>query len=268
MAGTRTRLAAIVSLVCLPVLAGWGGKACMQPSAHCQLPGLTGGPVVAALSDESVGIVVQDNLAPLQDGTIASVCWRGIYIDFYQAADCGPGTVSDSFTITYYRNDPGPAPQPGPLLAGPFPVEPAKLESGVIFSHFGEFVRYEYTAEHPSVPVTAGQCLWLEIKNDTDGVCVWLWETAQGDDLAYQLGRPNQWDVTFCLSAPLGDPAACLGPPCPWDLDGSGGVGTPDLLALLATWGSDPGGPPDFNGDGIVNTADLLILLAAWGPCE
>jgi hypothetical protein len=55
---------------------------------------------------------------------------------------------------------------------------------------------------------------------------------------------------------------------CPWDLDRSGNVGTADLLALLADWGSDPGGPPDFDGNGAVGTADLLILLANWGACR
>ena len=54
-------------------------------------------------------------------------------------------------------------------------------------------------------------------------------------------------------------------PPCPWDLDGSGSVGTGDLLELFAQWGTD--GPADFDGSGAVNTADLLILFANWGPC-
>ena len=49
--------------------------------------------------------------------------------------------------------------------------------------------------------------------------------------------------------------------PCPWDLDGSGSVGTADLLELLSQWGTNPGGPPDFNGDGNVGTSDLLELL-------
>ena len=53
--------------------------------------------------------------------------------------------------------------------------------------------------------------------------------------------------------------------PCPWDLDGSGAVGTSDLLELFAQWGT--AGPADFDGSGIVNTADLLILFANWGPC-
>ena len=56
-------------------------------------------------------------------------------------------------------------------------------------------------------------------------------------------------------------------PACPWDLDASGSVGILDLLALLAVWGTDPGGPPDFDGDGTVGILDLLALLANWGPC-
>ncbi|MHC4970366.1 MAG: hypothetical protein ACYTF4_17375, partial [Planctomycetota bacterium] len=61
------------------------------------------------------------------------------------------------------------------------------------------------------------------------------------------------------------DAALCDGG-CPWDLDG-GGVGVSDFLALLAQWGTDPGGPPDFDGDGGVGVTDFLELLAHWGPC-
>ncbi len=55
--------------------------------------------------------------------------------------------------------------------------------------------------------------------------------------------------------------------PCPWDLDRDGFVGILDFLALLAAWGTDPGGPPDFDGDGDVGVNDFLELLANWGPC-
>ncbi len=54
---------------------------------------------------------------------------------------------------------------------------------------------------------------------------------------------------------------------CLWDLDGSGGVGLPDLCVLLTAWRTNPPGPPDFDGDGVVAVPDLLTLLAAWGPC-
>ncbi len=54
---------------------------------------------------------------------------------------------------------------------------------------------------------------------------------------------------------------------CVHDLDSSGDVGVTDLLALLAAWGTDPGGPPDFDADGNVGVTDLLEILALWGPC-
>lgn len=52
---------------------------------------------------------------------------------------------------------------------------------------------------------------------------------------------------------------------CPWDIDGSGTVGTVDLLTLLGQWGT--AGSADFDGNGMVGTSDLLALLANWGPC-
>ncbi len=54
---------------------------------------------------------------------------------------------------------------------------------------------------------------------------------------------------------------------CVWDISGSGSVDVPDLLLLLAAWGTNPIGPPDFDGDGTVAVPDLLQLLAHWGPC-
>ncbi len=54
---------------------------------------------------------------------------------------------------------------------------------------------------------------------------------------------------------------------CPSDVDCDGNVGITDFLALLAAWGTDPGGPPDIDGDGTVGINDFLLLLANWGPC-
>jgi probable HAF family extracellular repeat protein len=54
---------------------------------------------------------------------------------------------------------------------------------------------------------------------------------------------------------------------CPADIDGSGDVDIPDLLALLAAWGPCPGCPEDIDGDGVVDIVDLLELLGSWGPC-
>jgi Tol biopolymer transport system component len=53
------------------------------------------------------------------------------------------------------------------------------------------------------------------------------------------------------------------------DIDGDGGVGFPDLGALLGAWGSctPPPAPcpADLDGDGGVGFLDLTMLLEAWG---
>ena len=73
-----------------------------------------------------------------------------------------------------------------------------------------------------------------------------------------QLGRWGQ----LGSRSPPGDSPECI-----WDLDGDDAVGPSDLITLLGTWGTDPGGPPDFDGDGNVGTSDLIELLRNWGPC-
>ncbi len=55
---------------------------------------------------------------------------------------------------------------------------------------------------------------------------------------------------------------------CLWDLNGNGSVDVPDLLALLAAWGTNPGGTPDFDCSGSVGCPDLSMLLANWGMCH
>ncbi len=70
-----------------------------------------------------------------------------------------------------------------------------------------------------------------------------------------------------CGAPPVVDMGALEFQPCPFDLDGDGAVGVADLLEVLSSWGSDPGGPPDFDGDGTVGITDLVALLARWGRC-
>ena len=54
---------------------------------------------------------------------------------------------------------------------------------------------------------------------------------------------------------------------CPWDLSGDGEVNVPDLLLLLADFGTCDGPPADFDDDGCVGVPDLLALIANFGPC-
>jgi len=54
---------------------------------------------------------------------------------------------------------------------------------------------------------------------------------------------------------------------CAADIDGDGTVGSPDITAVLAGWGSSGGGAADIDGDGSIGAQDLAALLAAWGDC-
>ena len=90
------------------------------------------------------------------------------------------------------------------------------------------------------------------------------WSAAIDGDVAI-LGAPGDDDsADGAGSAYVFDVAACV---CPADLDHDDSVGILDLFALLAAWGTNPGGPPDFDGDGNVGILDLLTLLANWGLC-
>jgi hypothetical protein len=58
-------------------------------------------------------------------------------------------------------------------------------------------------------------------------------------------------------------------PPCPADLDGSGGVDVNDLVLVILGWGPCPTGGDcaDVNGDGMVDVIDLVEVITNWGPC-
>ena len=102
-----------------------------------------------------------------------------------------------------------------------------------------------------------------------DGICEGLELPSDGPDCNGN-GVPDECDVALGRSLDIdgnGVPDECENL-CPWDLSGNGSVDVPDLLALLAAWASNPGGPPDFDGNGIVALPDLLALLAAWGACQ
>ena len=76
-------------------------------------------------------------------------------------------------------------------------------------------------------------------------------------------------DLADCGDAPVVDMGAyefVPGVACPGDGDGSGDIGTNDLLGMLAVWGM-PDDTFDLDGSGVVDTPDLLALLGAWGGC-
>jgi hypothetical protein len=57
--------------------------------------------------------------------------------------------------------------------------------------------------------------------------------------------------------------------PCPADVDGSGSVGTDDVLLVLSAWGGCASGcDADVDGDLFVGVNDLLAVVSAWGACQ
>jgi hypothetical protein len=203
---------------------------CTQLPANCQLPDQLGhgaAGVIGAASDANPAsdFDVRDNFVLDSAGVVNAVCWWGLYLDFTAQAGCGPGGVPDVFTVTYYENVPGFPGSPGAVKGGPFDVTATliKAETGnMIPSAFGELTEYGYTATHPDVPVAAGECVWIAIRNDTSGsdpTCIWLWSTAPsaaegglGDAVSWQFGAAeplNDFDLSFCVNEPLGDPTEC-----------------------------------------------------------
>ncbi len=234
--------------------------ACIGLAAHaqdenCQLPDQAGhgaGGTVAATSDEASGFAVSDNFAIDGGGVIDTVTWWGTYTDFVDP--CADGDVADDFTITYFDNNPGcPGGSPNAIIAGPFSVKPDKVATGnVIPSGLGDLVEYEYTASHADVSVNAGACTWIQITNNTaGGVCLWLWETAEGDGASWQAGAPdpaNDFDLALCLNLDLGDTSTCALPFEPLCEGGEGSCGeangTPgcdDPCCCSLVCGQDPG---------------------------
>jgi|GEM_PF-1662912 len=259
----------------------------------CQIPdqqGHGGGGTLAATSDlnPAANFSVADDFEVMDTGSITAVCWWGIYIDFGPPlTDCAPGT-GDDFSITYYNNDNGFV--PGTLRAGPFSVTlDNKFETGCTLSGGGiTIAEWQFEASHPAVAVTAGECLWIEIVNNTTGTCFWLWDTTpDGDGRSAQSTPPpnfaqTDYDMAFCLDIATNPVPACGPPPatndnCP-DADVVVGLGTfpfdnssasqdgPPHAACLA-FGADQidndvwfAWTAPVSGDAIVETCDLTTV--------
>ncbi len=180
------------------------------------LEGEGGAGTIAAVSDVNpdAGTRVAENFTPVSAGTITSVCWWGIYFDFYDMQGCGPGS-GDAFTITYHNDDAGGA-VPGSVHAGPFTTDARGVATGRwILISSGPVAEYGYEATHPPVSVGADTCYWISIVNETTGTCFWLWTTAPpGDQRAAQTDtggvdfHPTDYDMSLSLDLAF-DTAAC-----------------------------------------------------------
>ena len=130
---------------------------------------------------------------------------------------------------------------------------------GEFFCPQNEFLVFE---DGPSMDVTLQ---WAKY-NDASDQCslsrIWGGIHPGADDLPGRIIGQEIGPDAFCYGAKIFNGQIS----CPADIDGDGGTGVSDLLALFAVWDSQDC-YADINGDLIVNTSDIIELFANWGPC-
>ncbi|MCG8408183.1 MAG: hypothetical protein MI923_23535 [Phycisphaerales bacterium] len=208
---------------------------CEDPS-RCQFPGVRTGSTEAMISDLNPqgGLRLADNFRPTENGSVAEVCWWGMYEHATDGADCGPTSSDgftlplDDFTIIYYEDDDG---CPGSVkFSGMMPATFSQsggtllnvtrmLTNEVVVAGTREFL---FKATHAPVAVTAGQCCWIEIVNNTTGDCLWRWRTsATGDGRVLQHAGPLPYccpiderngDMAFCVDLRISDQGCTTDP--------------------------------------------------------
>jgi len=197
---------------------GPGGSPACSQSGTGQLPDTFGhgaSQIVGVVSDSNPNgsDVAADNFRSLTGGFVTQVDWWGFYVDFGSPTACSPvdGDSLDSFTITYLTDLNG---IPGPVLAGPFSVSLSlKQPTGrLIDTTVGFFEEFAFSASHSPVSINPNECVWLQIENNTSGICTWLWETAPpGDGYSWQQSSTNDFDLSWCVDVSV-EPLGCSEP--------------------------------------------------------
>ncbi|MHC4948946.1 MAG: hypothetical protein ACYTG1_11900 [Planctomycetota bacterium] len=136
---------------------------------------------------------------------------------------------------------------------------------------FGEgWVSYDYVVPSQETTLPAG---WLLLNlGDSGAPANHTWDEVMQDvsEVRFFYGDPTFFFIFQQWTLGLDNVRITKALPCPADVDGSGDVEVNDLLAVLAAWGTCPGGQPcpeDVTGDLRVLVDDLLAVLGAWGGC-
>ncbi len=144
------------------------------------------GGFIGNFSDLNVGLRAADNFTPSASTTITSVRWWGLYLDpFNEEPVCDGSVVADNFQIRFF-NDASDVPFQviaGPFSGGDFATFTKTATNGVKAGAVGNFPVYRYQVTGLNVPVSANQCYWMEIVNNTTGDCIWLWSAGPSGDL-------------------------------------------------------------------------------------
>lgn len=123
---------------------------------------------------------VADAFTPAVSIDLTRVCWWGAYVQ--DGAECPVIVHDDAFEIRYYDDDGG---VPGKIIGGPFgPFENLTVTTRGRTGRtiMGDVREYQYSATHPAVSLTAGECYWIEIVNKLNSDCAWHWEESRSQN--------------------------------------------------------------------------------------
>lgn len=177
------------------------------------------------LRSDNVVAVADDFVAPA-NSLLTFVCVKGDY------NNASPFPGATNLTVRYLADNMG---VPGLVIAS-FDAGSGLAFEGPVDTGdtvFG-YPQFGYKITHPSVPVAAGQRVWVEVRNVATN---WLWSIGTGGnslsyqttDSVYSANEATVWDMTFCV-----------GPfeTCPTDINNDGFSNFADLNILLNSFNS------------------------------
>lgn len=143
-------------------------------------------------------------------------------------ADCTVG--ADNFTVTFYADDLNGT-LPGTQLAqfttgGNLTIDNKFATTNVVTTlRTGNLAQYQYEATlgGGGFAVTAGECYWIEIKNNITGDCDWFWQSSPDGDGRSNMNvdaggyleietvndRYDNFDLAYCVNVAT-DPDGCF----------------------------------------------------------
>lgn len=201
---------------------------------------------------------VADAFTPSADGEIDRLCWWGAYL--LNDRECPVLLHEDAFEIRYYADEGG---VPGQLIAGPFGSHlalnmTARGRTGRTI--MGDVREYQYSAEHTPVPVSIGQCYWIEITNKLGSDCVWHWEEGRGlnhraaqqpldvpPPEPYQSGDAILADMALSLPIALTGSPVCAARPDNDDCAAAAAIASNQSVFFDTTAASTDGNPAPYS---------------------
>ncbi len=186
--------------------------------------------------DSSGGVNCADPLLPSPDLVNFGLCQNAVTIEAFDDADDDPATTND-WTLVYQIAESlngTRTPGDGSIINNPDAMVQRHIVAGPALPDPLKFDRIRITGAFVVI-----------------------------DNLAFDLGVA--W--SDCEADMAGGPLTPEGLPTP-----DGDVDANDLVAVLGTFGVDPGTDPlaaltDINTDGTVDALDLIEVMLNWGPC-